>query len=55
MGEKGERNHKITPESELRKLLAVLPKNKNITIINESPSPVNDSIKALKISKTLGF
>ena len=48
-GEKGERNHKITSESELRKLLEILPKNKNIVIINESPSPVQDSVKALKI------
>ena len=52
-GEKGERNHKITSESELRKLLEILPKNKNIVIINESPSPVQDSVKALKISKQI--
>lgn len=50
-GEKGERNHKITPESELKKLLEILPRNKNIVIINESPSPVEDSVKALKISE----
>jgi len=48
-GAKGERSHKITPESELKKLLSILPKNKNIVIINESPDPVGDSVKGLKI------
>lgn len=48
-GEKGERSHKQTPESEIRKLLEILPKNKNITIINEAPNPVSDSEKMLKI------
>lgn len=48
-GEKGERNHKITPESEIKKLLSALPKNKEIVIINESPDPVGDSVKSLKI------
>ncbi len=52
-GEKGERNHKITPESELKKLLSILPKNKKIVIINESPNPVEDSVKALKIWNNL--
>jgi len=52
-GDKGERSHKLTSDSELRKLLSVLPKNKNIVIINESPSPVVDSVKGLKILKEL--
>jgi len=52
-GEKGERSHKLTPENELKKLLSILPKNKDITIINESPNPVLDSVKALKIYKKL--
>jgi len=46
--EKGERRHLITPIEELRKLLAVIPKNKEIVIINESPQPVEDSEKMLK-------
>lgn len=50
---KGERNHKITPENELKELLSVLPKNKEIVIINESPSPVGDSVKGLKILNRL--
>jgi len=48
-GDKGERNHKITSEEEIKKLLTVLPKNKNIIIINESPEPVKDSVKSLTI------
>lgn len=52
-GEKGERSHKITPEEEIKKLLEILPKNKKIIIINESPDPVGDSVKGLKILKTL--
>ena len=48
-GEKGERNHKLTPETEIKKLLEILPKNKKITIINESPDPVGDSVKTLKL------
>jgi len=52
-GSKGEKHHKITSEKELRKLLSILPKNKDITIINESPDPVGDSVKALKIWKKI--
>lgn len=48
-GEKGEKHHKITPESELKKLLSNLPKNKEVTIINESPETVKDSVKGLNI------
>jgi deoxyribonuclease IV len=48
-GEKGEKNHKKTPEKELKILLSNLPKNKEIVLINESPSPVEDSIKSLEI------
>ncbi|MBU1136014.1 MAG: TIM barrel protein, partial [Nanoarchaeota archaeon] len=48
-GEKGEKKHKLTPESEIKKLLLVLPKNKEIVIINESPSPVEDSVKMKEI------
>lgn len=52
-GEKGEKNHKETPESEIKKLLQVLGKNKNITIINESPEPVEDAEKMLKVWDSL--
>jgi len=49
-GEKGEKNHKKTPEKEWKKLLENLPKdNKKIIIINESPSPIEDSVEGFKI------
>jgi len=52
-GNKGEKSHKLTPEPEIKKLLDALPKNKDITIINESPDPLGDSIKTLRILKQL--
>lgn len=48
-GEKGEKKHKKTPEKDLKKLVSNLPKNKKITIINESPYPIEDSVIGLKI------
>lgn len=48
-GEKGEKRHKETPEEEFEKIFKGLPKDKEITIINESPEPVKDSLKALNI------
>lgn len=48
-GEKGEKHHKLTDKNELRKLISSLPRNKDITVINESPLPVEDSVSALKI------
>ena len=47
--EKGERHHKQTSKEEWKKLISHLPKNKEIVIINESPSPVEDSVLGLKI------
>ncbi|MEM3405925.1 MAG: TIM barrel protein [Candidatus Pacearchaeota archaeon] len=52
-GEKGEKNHKITQENGIKELLKNLPKHKNITIINESPLPFEDSIKMIKVYKNL--
>jgi deoxyribonuclease-4 len=48
-GEKGERAHIKTAEKDLKELISNLPKNKAVTIINESPEPVEDSIVALGI------
>ncbi|MFZ1971040.1 MAG: TIM barrel protein [Candidatus Nanoarchaeia archaeon] len=48
-GEKGEKHHKKTTESELRELISNLPKDKDITVINESPENVEDSVLGLKI------
>lgn len=52
-GDKGELSHKPTPKEELKKLLKVLPKNKDITIINESPQPAKDSVMGLEILNSL--
>ncbi len=53
-GEKGEKHHKITPESDLKELLLELKKtNQEIVMINESPSPLEDSVRALEIWKKL--
>jgi deoxyribonuclease IV len=52
-GEKGEKHHRKTEKEEWLTLLKNLPKNKNIRIINESPSMVEDSLEGLKISNKL--
>lgn len=47
---KGEKRHVLTPESEIRELLEWIKKSHiDATIINESPDPVGDSLKSLKI------
>jgi deoxyribonuclease-4 len=52
-GESGEKHHILTPEKEMENLIKALPKAKNITIINESPDPVGDSVEAIKIYNKL--
>lgn len=48
--EKGERRHLITTRQDLAPLLSEIKKRKaDITIINESPDPAGDSIKAKKL------
>ncbi len=54
-GEKGEKRHLKTPEKDLNKLVSALPKRKRITIINESPFPLQDSILGLRIHKKINF
>jgi len=48
-GEKGEKKHIKTNEKELKKLLSELPRDRDITIINESPSPIEDSVLSLSL------
>lgn len=51
-GEKGERRHIRTKEKEIKELLEALKKyakGKDIAIINESPYPVEDSVRMLKM------
>lgn len=50
---KGEKKHKRTSKKELRKLISNLPKNKDITIINESPSPIEDSVLGLEVCRRI--
>ncbi|HIH52121.1 MAG TPA: TIM barrel protein [Nanoarchaeota archaeon] len=50
-GDKGERKHKKTLKEEWEKLLKALPKNKEISIVNESPEMIEDSLEGIKVSK----
>jgi len=55
-GDKGEKNHIPTPKNELKELLNELKSVKNkcdITVINESPDPVKDSVESVKIWKKI--
>lgn len=51
-GEKGERNHIVTPKEKWKEVLENIPKNKELVIINESPDPVEDSVSGLALSKS---
>lgn len=48
-GEKGEKHHKSTEKEDWKNLLINLPKDKEISIICESPTLIEDSIEGLKI------
>ncbi len=48
-GEKGEKRHKLVEKKEWENLFKNLPKDKNIKIICESPSPFEDSIQGLML------
>ncbi|NCN52167.1 TIM barrel protein [archaeon] len=52
-GDKGEKKHKKTQKEEWKKLIDALPKDKNISIVNESPDMVEDSVVGLKIYQKL--
>ena len=52
-GEKGEKHHKNTEKEEWKTLLKNLPEEKEITIINESPSMTEDSVEGLKLAKQM--
>ena len=48
--EKGEKRHLVTKEEDIKELLQHIIKRKlDITIINESPEPIEDSIKTKKL------
>lgn len=50
-GEKGEKKHILTPEKEIKKIISILPEDKDITVINESPSPIEDTLLSIKLNK----
>ena len=54
-GDKGEKNHRTTTKEEWKKLLENLPKDKEITLVNESPTMLEDCAEGLKIARGLGF
>ena len=49
-GDKGEKHHIPTETNIWRELLKNLPKDKDIRIINESPTMLEDSVQGLKLS-----
>ena len=51
--EKGERRHLFTKDSEIKELLEWIKKSGiDTTVINESPDPLGDSLKTLRILKS---
>src|SRR3989344_1432906 len=54
-GEKGEKHHITTTKEAWKELLKNIPLKKNIRIINESPSMIDDSIEGLNIWKKMQF
>ena len=52
-GDKGEKKHKKTTKEEWKKLILALPKDKDISIANESPDMIEDSVVGLKIYKEM--
>lgn len=53
-GEKGEKHHRTTERREWRHLFENLPKDKEISIVCESPTLVDDSIEALEVWEEMG-
>jgi len=52
--ERGEKRHLVTKESDIRELLRWVKKCRvDINIINESPDPCGDSVKTMKILKSM--
>lgn len=53
-GEKGEKNHISTTKEKWEELLSHLPRDKEIRIVNESPTLVEDSVEGLGIYNKFG-
>lgn len=54
-GDKGEKQHRATEKAEWEELLRHLPRDRDITIINESPQMIEDCIEGLSVAKKLGW
>lgn len=52
-GEKGEKHHKTTEKKDWEVLLKNLPKDREISIVCESPTLIEDSIEGMKIYEKL--
>ena len=52
-GEKGEKKHRPTERKEWEELLSNIPKDREIVIINESPTLVEDSVEGLRVYEKL--
>jgi len=54
-GEKGEKHHRTTSDSEWKELLENLPRDRDIAVVNESPTMVEDCAEGLKIAQQLNL
>jgi len=52
-GDKGEKKHRDTKREEWKELLKNLPKDKEITIICESPNPFRDAVEGMGIYNSI--
>lgn len=50
-GDKGEKHHISTEKDNWKELLKNLPKDKDIRIVNESPTMIDDSVEGLRLSR----
>lgn len=54
-GDKGEKHHKPTEKEEWKTLLAELPKDTTITLVNESPTMMDDCVEGLALARQKGL
>lgn len=54
-GEKGEKSHKTTEKNEWKALLEKIPQGKDITLINESPTMIQDCMEGLAVARRVGL
>ncbi len=52
-GEKGEKHHRKTESKEWETLLKNLPKDRDIVVINESPSMIEDCVEGMKLAREM--